>query len=173
MSEVYQLLRPLLRYPRAGWIGELARCRATLRPIHPQATLLVDAFAERVENLNLEQLQELYTATFDLNPVCTLEVGWQLFGEEYARGSFLVAMRDHLREHGISEEGELPDHLTNVLPLLDYLEQDIAAEFAHNFVVPAVKKMLKEIGGKDNPYENVMRAVELLLPAPVEVPAHD
>ena len=37
-----------------------------------------------------EQIQELYTRTFDINPVCTLEIGWHIFGEDYARGALLV-----------------------------------------------------------------------------------
>ncbi len=41
--------------------------------------------------------EELYTRTFDLNPVCALEIGWHLFGEDYERGAFLVRMRDQLR----------------------------------------------------------------------------
>ena len=34
---------------------------------------------------NAEDLQEMYTRTFDINAVCTLEVGWHIYGEDYAQ----------------------------------------------------------------------------------------
>jgi nitrate reductase delta subunit len=159
----------MLRYPRAGWIGWLSRSREALRAMDSPAAAPLDSFAEQVQGLSLEQLQELYTATFDLNPICALEVGWQLFGEEYARGSFLVAMRAKLREQRIAEEGELPDHLAGLLTLLDQLAPQEARELASSFLAPAVAKMLAGFPGKANPYENLLRAVNVLLPAAEEV----
>jgi nitrate reductase delta subunit len=107
----------------------------------------------------LESLQELYTRTFDLNPVCSLEIGWHLFGEEYERGAFLVKMRQELRAHAIPESTELPDHLTHVLRLMSNLEPDEAAALASRFVLPAIEKMLAGLEGKGNPYEAVLRNV--------------
>ena len=79
------------------------------------------------EQLGSTELEELYTRTFDINPVCSLEVGWHLFGEDYNRGAFLVRMRGLLREHGIEEGAELPDHLESVLRVLDaFVKRDRA-----------------------------------------------
>ena len=38
-------------------------------------------FHDQVHVLAQHQLQELFIQTFDLNPVCSLEMGWHLFGE--------------------------------------------------------------------------------------------
>ena len=55
-----------------------------------------------------EQLGDAYR---DINPECTLEVGWQLYGEDYNRGAFLVRMRAWMRSVGVEERGELPADL--------------------------------------------------------------
>ena len=96
----------------------------------------------------MDELQELFTRTFDLNPVCTLEIGWHLFGEDYQRGEFLVKMRGRLRERAIEESTELPDHLTHALRLLDLMEAEEAAEFVEELLLPALGKM--HHGWKDN-----------------------
>ena len=62
-------------------------------------------FVKSVDGMALRDLEELFTRTFDINPQCTLELGWQLYGEDYNRGAFLVRMRELMREKGV-EEGE-------------------------------------------------------------------
>ena len=109
---------------------------------------LCPVLGRSVAGLGTEQLQELYTRTFDLNPVCTLEIGWQLYGEDYHRGEFLVKMRQQLREHGLPESSELPDHMTHALALLARLESEEAAEFGSRYLLPAIDKMLS--GWRDN-----------------------
>ena len=101
--------------------------------------------------------QELYVQTFEFNPACTLEIGWHLFGENYERGEFLVRMREQLRRHGIAESTELPDHLTQLLPLIGRMDYAEAAELAGQFVLPALGKIIDSL--KDNPYSAVIRGI--------------
>ncbi len=171
---VFEAVSFLLHYPSDSYRERLDQCVSVLIEQEPQAALCIGRFSARTEGLTVEALQELFTQTFDLDPVCSLEVGWQLYGEEYARGNFLVAMRSLLREHGIKESGELPDHLVHLLPLLDRLEGPDKNEVIGQYITPALAKMLKPFEGKKNPYEEVLRAMELLLedirqPQPSEV----
>jgi len=108
-------------------------------------------------------LEELYTRTFDVNPVCALETGWHLFGEDYNRGAFLVRMRGLLREYGIEEGAELPDHLANALRVLPAMPGDQAMGLAREFVLPAVIKMRAGFASPDNPYGAVLAEVERFL----------
>jgi nitrate reductase molybdenum cofactor assembly chaperone len=162
-AKTNELLGRLFRYPGESFALDLAKVPARVETKDPEAACLVRDFANRVRDLATEDLQELYTRTFELSPVCALEVGWQLYGEEYARGSFLVFLRDALRKHGIAEDTELPDHLIHVLPLLDRLSGDEARELATHAVLPAIEKMLQGFAGKNNPYENLLQALRLVL----------
>lgn len=159
----YESLSRLLIYPDESFPERLVACRRQLADAESGAEAEVEGFAEGIEGLSLERLQELFTQTFDLNPVCSLEVGWQLFGEEYSRGTFMVAMRGMLREKGIAESGELPDHLTHILPLLDHMEDGERVYFNDKYLKPALAKMLKAFEGKDTPYAHVLQACERML----------
>ena len=163
---LYDALAGLLAYPDAGYHRRVAACRQALADRHSEAAQLLDVFAERVAPLSAEELEDLYTQTFDLNPVCSLEVGWHLFGENYSRGEFLVTMRQELRRSALPESTELPDHLTHVLAAVARMEPRQADRFTVTYLLPALEKMLKGLAGKDSPYESVLEAIRCVLLSP-------
>ncbi len=160
----YAPLAGLLAYPDAQFARRLADCR-TLLGDHPAAAQPLAAFAAATQNLDQEQLEELFTRTFDFNPSCTLEIGWHLFGLDQRRSFLLVHLREELARHGIPESQELPDHLTHVLLLLDRMPAAEAARLARTCVAPALGKMLAGLAGKDKPYENLLRSIAGLIEA--------
>jgi len=159
----FELLAALLRYPAEDYASEAVRCCNVLANDAPEIGLQLQDFVEQTHSLSLEDLQVLYTATFDLDPVCSLEVGWHLFGENYERGEFLVRMRGELRRLGVKESTELPDHLSHALEALGRMESEEAADFAAACLFPALGKMAAGINGKSNPFENVLLAAARLL----------
>jgi nitrate reductase molybdenum cofactor assembly chaperone NarJ/NarW len=162
MPDFHQALADLLTYPEADY----PQCvRTSLRVATGECRGLLEQFAQSIEGLKVWELQELFTRTFDMNPLCSLELGWHLFGENYDRGLLLVRMREELRRFGIQESTELPDHLTHVLKLLACMDHDTGADFAAACVLPALEKMLNTICGKQNPFENVLLAILAFLHA--------
>lgn len=159
--ETNDLLAVLLAYPSDETKVAMDRCRTRLRLESPGAGTALDRFAEQTSSMTTEALQELYTQTFDLNPACSLEVGWQLYGENYSRGEFLVAMRQTLRRLGVMETTELPDHLTHVLAALGRMENEEVNRFSEEFLLPALEKMRQGLSGKQNAYANVLDAIYL------------
>ena len=131
-------------------------------PEQAEAREALESFAgfSAIETTDLE---ELYTRTFDINPVCSLETGWHLFGEDYNRGAFLVRMRGLLRQHGVPEGAELPDHLESALRVLPAMKADDAADLAREFILPAVMKMRTPFEKSENPYGAVLAEVERFL----------
>ncbi len=148
----------LLRYPDAAVVSR---------------TREIGDFHDEIAHVSLEGLQELYTTTFDLNPVATLEAGWHLWGEQYERGRFLAGLRARQDALGLDAGNELPDHLTILLPMLEVTRD---AALAQN-VSSALEKIRKPLEEHGNPYRHVIRrasvAVDALRDATVQeaVPA--
>lgn len=160
---LYDRLAALLRYPDAAYLSDLDACCCALAAADPQAAQHLARFGAALRTRTLTDLEELFTHTFDINPACALEVGWQLFGEEYERGTFLVRMRQEMRRLGLSETAELPDHLTHVLAVLGRMEPERADDFATACVLPAVDRMYASIAGDEVPYEHVLGAIRVFL----------
>jgi nitrate reductase molybdenum cofactor assembly chaperone len=140
-KSIYEQFAKLFEYPGEDYRANAEECLTALRREHSNAAASLEEFCAPIRSLNTDDLRELFTRTFDLNPMCTLEIGWQLYGEDYQRGEFLVKMREQLREYALRESGELPDHLTHALALLAHLEPEEAAEFAGGYLLPALDKM--------------------------------
>jgi nitrate reductase molybdenum cofactor assembly chaperone len=164
-------LAAALAYPGEEAATALDRCR---RALAGEALRHFERYHEATASLPVERQQEEYTRTFDLDAACSLEVGWHLFGENYSRGEFLVSMRRALRENGLRETGELPDHLVHVLPVLARLESAKASMLATVSILPALAKMLEALEGRGGRYEDLLKAVqavvrEISVAAPKEV----
>lgn len=185
-TKVHELLAELVKYPEVGYRERVVECRYALAEAHPAVSPLLDDFVRATAPLSIEDMQELFTRTFDLNPVCSLEIGWHLFGENYDRGALLVKMRQELRRYGLTESAELPDHLTHVLALLGHIEPERAQDFAATCVLPAVDKMLAAFDGKAEgkesipaealnpnrtPYRNVMQVIGAVVHGLYDQPA--
>jgi len=156
-------LAALLRYPEEGYPNAAERCFEALGAGDAEAAVLLGKFLAHTRDCSVEDLQALYTSTFDLDPMCALDVGWHLFGEKYERGEFLVRMRVELRRLGLAESHELPDHLTHALEALARMEPEKAEEFAAACLYPALDKMCAALEGKTNPFENVLLALARVL----------
>jgi len=162
-AELYDLLAAVVNYPGEDYARRVARCVEALAGLHPQSAVALGRFRDHIAPLSVEELQERYTRTFDMDPNCALDIGWHLFGENYDRGTFLVRMRQELRRHALAETQELPDHLTHVLAVLGRMAPDKADEFAAACVLPALEKIRAGLAGKDNPYKDVLDALAGLL----------
>jgi nitrate reductase delta subunit len=161
-GNIHDALAALLTYPAEDYGAHI---EAAVRAAPAACASYLSAFAAQVRPFTTAQMQELFTVTFDLNPVCSLELGWHLFGENYDRGLLLVRMRQELRRYTVAESSELPDHLTHALRLLGRMEADRGEDFAAACVLPALEKMLAAMRGKGSAYEHVLEAVRHLLHA--------
>ena len=153
----------LLSYPGEQTVEAAELLYVALQDDFPDAARDAAAFGTFLEQHELWEVEETYTRVFDINPDCALEVGWHLFGEEYARGMFLVRMRENLRKYNLPESAELPDHLPHVLAILAAMPDNEASRFACACVLPAVEKMNQALDGKETPYLPVFRCLVAVL----------
>ena len=155
----FESLSKLLAYPSEDVKEQAEECHKKFMAIDTPAASAVNEFKDFTQSSTVSDMQELYTRTFEINPLCALEVGWQLFGERYERGTFIVKMRQTLRDLKLPESTELPDHLVHVLQALDKLQPEEAGEFANLFIVPAVDKMIDGFKDKENIYRNILSGI--------------
>src|SRR6266508_3084650 len=159
MTDNYETFADLLEYPDDRWAARVESARA----ISGDCAALCDFIAD-VAPLPLSDLQELYTRTFDLNPVCALEIGYHLFGENYKRGEFLANLRETEALFDLGQEHQLPDYLPVLLRLLTKLEDDeLRGALIGECMIPALGKMMKALGQGENPYRYLIAAVSEVL----------
>lgn len=151
----FDLWASVFRYPNEDTIANLRSLGAILEETHSEAVLHLADFTRKVRKLELFEIEELWTRTFDLNPVASLDLGWHLYGETYERGSFMVAMRDYLRTEGIPESGELPDHLSHALQLLGHWDSEKRAAFLRERLFPALNKVIDALEQKPGQDSNL------------------
>ncbi len=164
-SIVFEHLAGLYEYPVAGFAHRVAACRQALNGNLTGSGDCLKRLEDHCSGLNAGELEEMFTRTFDFDPKRALEVGWHIYGEEYARGTLLVRLRQELREHGIEESAELPDHMTHVLTLLGRLEGESADELAGRYVLPALDLLLTAVADTDCPYEPLLKVTREVVAA--------
>ena len=160
----YESFARIFSYPWSGERTEVAAALESVADTCPEEAETIAPLRSFVAESSEQRLQELYTHTFEIHPLCYLDVGYVLFGEDYKRGQFLVHLnREHEKAQNLCGT-ELPDHLPNLLRLLPKLRDEaLAAELSRVFVIPALEKMLPSFKEKGNVYGGALQALSRFL----------
>lgn len=122
------------------------------------------ALAEDLDVRGADWAAERYTVLFDMSPVCTLAVGYHVFGETYARGEFLAGLTGELRRHGVSAGTELPDYLPVLLRLLGRMQDAEDRQLLLSVaLLPALDKMQQQLETASDPWSEVLRVLPEVL----------
>lgn len=160
MNHLYEILANSLEYPGGDWNTRLDRCKQWLTIQEPEVAVQFITFRRKVKDLSIEKLEELYTQTFDLNPVCTLDIGYHLFGENYKRGELLAKLRETEAPYELAQANQLPDHLPVLLRLLTKLEDaELRLALISEILIPALAKMLDALSQTGNPYRDLIEVI--------------
>ncbi|GIV27249.1 MAG: hypothetical protein KatS3mg027_1063 [Bacteroidia bacterium] len=102
-----------------------------------------------LEKTNIREQEEVYTQTFEVQSITTLDVGYILFGDDYKRAELLVNLNQEIVRYAVNTSIELADHLPNILKLLHKMEDDILKSDLINIVVyPVLKRIIKDFDSK-------------------------
>lgn len=148
----YDVLADLFDYPERDYPARARRALDAVAARCEPAARALEAFAaglpgngDEFDPLELDEIQELFTRSFDVQAITTLGVGYVLFGDDYKRGELLVNLGRELRGVGVDGGTELPDHLPNVLRLMArWRDEELVAEFAGEILHPALSRMISE-----------------------------
>lgn len=141
----YRLIAPLFEYPDAGYPERVGQIREFLEGDYPDAAEYLGRFLEYLPADDLVAMQELFTRSFDVQAIATLDIGYVLFGDDYKRGELLANLN---REHVAARNDcgtELADHLPNILRLMSSLrDEELLNDLAYAIVGPALLEMIGE-----------------------------
>jgi len=150
----YEHLAKLFDYPQRDYPSWVQSVYELLAGRYIVAAAAIDAFAKALPTEGepftqdaLDEVQEIFTRSFDVQSITTLGVGYVMFGDDYKRGELLVNLSREHRLAGVDCGHELPDHLPNVLRLVArWDDRALAREFVEEILHPAVERMLAEFG---------------------------
>ena len=162
---LYAVLAEVLDYPTRQLAARVKESLSLLPAGAAGPAELLDDFLDHCRRASDAALEELYTATFDLQPRCSLHVGYHLFGEDWRRNELLAELARHYRAHGFAAGRELPDHLCVMLRYLAHSEpHSEEAEAMVECLVPALERMAAQLE-RQNPYGAVLGSLLLCLQA--------
>lgn len=141
----YRLVASLFEYPDAGYPERARQIKEYLDERYPKAGEDLGKFLEYLPADEPVAMQELFTRSFDVQAIATLDIGYVLFGDDYKRGELLANLN---REHIAAKNNcgtELADHLPNVLRLMSVLrDEELIEDLAYAIVGPALLEMIGE-----------------------------
>jgi nitrate reductase assembly molybdenum cofactor insertion protein NarJ len=148
----YQELAPLFEYPEQDYPARVKAVCELLESRYPLAAVELNAFAKALPSQNLvfsapalDEMQEIFTRSFDVQSITTLSVGYVVFGDDYKRGELLVNLNREHREAGVDCGSELSDHLPNVLRLIArWRDEEMVVEFVEEILHPALDGIIGE-----------------------------
>lgn len=163
---IYALFADILDYPNPAIAARACDCVIKLADESPDAAELMNQFQTEQARMTLGDLLELYTSTFELQPDCTPNLGFHLFGNDARRNMFMAQLKQRLEANRIALGNELPDHLSLILRLLEREQsEEERTVLIEDCLVPAISRMLDVLGqhAQRNAYEHALRALLLVL----------
>ncbi len=157
---IYAALANALEYPEPGYREKVQLLVGTLGSRYPLAAEQIAKFVAQTASRPVEELEELYTRTFDMAPVCVPYVTSYIYGQEnFQRGELMALLKEEYRKCGLDAHGELPDHIGLLLRFLDYISEEEKQDLAKYVIRKPLKEMVSRLGEAGNPFRYLMSAV--------------
>ena len=155
-----KLVSLLLQYPEAGWLDSLVSLEGAVSEIaDPGAKTRCGDFLKHLKNTPLLRLQESYSATFDLNPSTSLDLGYHRWGDGKERGGALARLVSLYSQAGYELiDGVLPDHLPLLLEFLSLCPEEMSLEIINEYggqVAILASRLVED----RSPYAGLLRIV--------------
>lgn len=155
----YATLAEMLMYPSERMKDRVDGWKEVIVKYDPALSVELEPFAMHLRK-PLSFLQEYYVSTFYVQPLCCLDIGYILFGEDFRRGRFMSNLAAEHRKAGNDCGTELPDHLPVILNLLPKMkDQELAEELIYSLLIPSVNEMIAGFRNDGNHYKNILRII--------------
>ncbi len=128
----YELLSRLFEYPDDNYKEIVIKTADSLEDKYPEASNELREFYKLLPD-DVYAMQELYTKSFEVQAVTSLEIGYVLYGDDYTRGEVLANLSAEHKAVGNECGQELADHLSNVLRLIPKIkDKELLNDFGYS-----------------------------------------
>jgi nitrate reductase assembly molybdenum cofactor insertion protein NarJ len=144
----YSKIANLFVFPqKEDYVDKVKDVQQYLNKILPEVGKMLQPFTDVISTVSKYELEDLYLRTFEVQSITTLDIGYVVFGDDYKRGELLVNLNKEHQTYGIDCAGELADNLSNILKLINVLEDSLLLnDLINKLVAPALTRMIQGFG---------------------------
>ena len=166
-KSLYESFADLLGFPREDIKLRVQACTKAIAEhaeYPPEALQEMKHFGSELEKLTIDDLQGIYSYTFELTSEYTLDLGHYLY-DGFKRSNYLASLKAMYRENEFPFDevalGELPDHLPVLLRFLSVVkEEDLKKDVRESFVIMALEKLNKNFERtSSNVYSHLINSI--------------
>ncbi|MBX9688271.1 MAG: molecular chaperone TorD family protein [Candidatus Obscuribacterales bacterium] len=164
LGETLAVLAKLLEYPGPEFNENLDQAIETLKVSFKGASAKLLEFKKSIANSRLLELEELYTRTFDLAPLCIPYLSSHIYGDEnFERGALMSNLSQRYQECNFETNGELPDHLALILRYTAYCQEEELSELIEYCLKKPLRSMSDTLKEAENPYYLLLQSAEAVI----------
>ncbi|MCP4976809.1 MAG: hypothetical protein GY931_11660 [Maribacter sp.] len=144
----YSRISDLFVFPQKGdYVDNVKDIQQYLSEVIPNVGEMLQPFTDVISKVSKKELEDLYLRSFEVQSITTLDIGYVVFGDDYKRGELLVNLNKEHKTYGIDCGDELADNLSNVLKLLNAIEDsELLNDLVNKIMAPALTKMIQGFG---------------------------
>lgn len=178
---LYSIIANLLQYPKENINNLVQECKESLLDQNKYSEDLkkailkqLEAFQSNVESMSLDDLEGIYSYTFELTSEYTMDLGHHLL-DGFKRSNSLATIKAMYRENEFpyadEAKGELSDNLVIILKFMDHLQdEDLKKNFREDFVIKGLEKLAKNFDrNKNNAYYPLVKMVQKVIESDVRM----
>lgn len=154
----------LLRYPQEDY-GKLAvECKQMVELFYPGVSKCFSTFTNKISEMSAAEIEEVYTRTFDMAPLCNPYVTTYIYGDEnFERGALMTRLAERYQESGFPLNGELPDHLAVILAFAPNFDNDELNDMIEFCLLGPMEKMCESLKDTESVYFFLLKALLAVL----------
>lgn len=157
-------LGQLLDYPDEEFFSKLQSVSVSVASAFPRAGKPLKEFEEQAALVTLSDLEELYTRTFDLAAIASPYITGYIYGDEnFDRGTLMACLSENYARLGFDLNGELPDHLAQLLRFASLLDEETLDELISFCLLKPVAEICQQLKSCDNAYFHLLSAIDTTL----------
>jgi len=177
---LYSIIANLLQYPNENIHDLVQECKDSLLDqtcysdeIKKSLVKELDKFQENIKPVTLDDLQGIFSYTFELTSEYTMDLGHHLL-DGFKRANSLATIKSMYRENEFpydqEAKGELADNLVIILKFMDFLkDEDLKKNFREDFVIKGLEKLAKNFESNiKNVYYPLVKFVHKLIETDVK-----